>query len=65
VVLIDTNPLIYLLEGSPLAAPFEPILADIESGRIQALTTSVTLAEIVGGPLRAGDEARLPAIRSC
>ena len=64
-VLIDTNPLIYLLEGSPLAAPFEPILADIESGRIQALTTSVTLAEIVGGPLRAGDEARLPAIRSC
>ena len=56
-VLVDTNPLIYLLEGSPLAAAFEPVFADIDSGRIQAVTTPVTLAEIVAGPLRVGNEA--------
>lgn len=56
-VLIDTSPLIYLFEGHPLAAPFEPIFAAVEAGRIQALTTPVTLAELVAGPLKAGKEA--------
>jgi predicted nucleic acid-binding protein len=56
-VLIDTNPLIYLLEGSRLARAFEPVFADVDSGRIQAVTTPVTLAEVVAGPLKAGNEA--------
>ena len=30
-VLIDTNPLIYLLEGHALAKPFEPIFAAIDA----------------------------------
>jgi predicted nucleic acid-binding protein len=56
-VLIDTNPIIYMFEGSALAAPFEAIFADIDAGRIQALVTPVTVAEVVTGPLKAGKEA--------
>ncbi len=55
-VLVDTNPIIYLLEGNPLALPFEPLFAAIDAGRIQALVTPVTLAEVVAGPLKAGKE---------
>jgi predicted nucleic acid-binding protein len=56
-VLIDTNPIVYVLEGHPLAARFEPILDDVDAGRISALVTPVTIAEVVSGPLRAGKEA--------
>lgn len=56
-VLIDSNPLIYMFEGSSLAAAFDPIFVAIASGRIQALVTPVTLAEVVAGPLKAGKEA--------
>ncbi|GDY15096.1 twitching motility protein PilT [Planctomycetota bacterium] len=56
-VLIDTNPIIYLFEGHPLVAPFEPIFAAVDAGRIQALVTPVTLSEVVTGPLKAGKEA--------
>jgi predicted nucleic acid-binding protein len=56
-VLLDTNPIIYVLEGHALASRFEPIFADVQAGRISALVTPVTLAEVVSGPLRAGKEA--------
>jgi len=56
-VLIDTNPIIYVFEDHALAALFEPIFAAVETGRIQALMTPVTLAEVVSGPLKAGKEA--------
>jgi len=56
-VLIDTNPIIYMFEGHTLATPFEPIFAAIDAGRIQALVTPVTLAEVVAGPLKATKEA--------
>lgn len=56
-VLIDTNPLVYWFEGSSLAAPFESVFADIEAGRIDAMVTPITVAEVVSGPLRAGKEA--------
>lgn len=56
-VLMDTNPIVYWFEGSALAEPFEPIFADIQAGRIAALVTPITLAEVVSGPLRAGKEA--------
>lgn len=55
-VVIDTAPVIYVLEGSPLAAPFEAILADVDAGRIHAVVTPITIAEVVSGPLRAGRE---------
>jgi predicted nucleic acid-binding protein len=56
-ILVDTNPLVYVLEGSPLAEPFEPVFAAIDAGRIEAVTTAITLAEVVVAPLRAGREA--------
>lgn len=53
-VLVDTAPIIYLLEGNTLADAFEPLFADIDSGRIQAIVTPITLAEVASGPLRVG-----------
>jgi predicted nucleic acid-binding protein len=56
-VLIDTNPIIYWFENSPLAVPFESVFADVHAGRIAAIVTPTTVAEVVSGPLRAGKEA--------
>lgn len=56
-MLVDTCPLIYLFEGHPLAARFEPLFADVDAGRIQAMITPITLAEVMTGPLKAGNEA--------
>jgi len=56
-VLIDTNPIIYVLEGNDLGKPFEPIFAAVDAGRISAIVTPVTLAEVVSGPLKAGKDA--------
>lgn len=53
-ILVDSAPIIYVLEGSPLAAPFEPVFTDIDRGRIQGLVTPITLAEVVSGPLASG-----------
>jgi predicted nucleic acid-binding protein len=55
-LLIDTSPLIYVFEDHPLAATFAPIFRDIDAGRIQAVITPITLAEILSGPFRAGKE---------
>jgi predicted nucleic acid-binding protein len=56
-VLIDTNPIIYLLEGNPLGEPFRPVFEAVDRGRISALVTPITIAEVVTGPLKAGKEA--------
>jgi len=56
-VLMDTNPIIYVFEGSTLAAPFVGVFEAIESGRIQAIVTPITIAEVVGGPLKVGNVA--------
>ncbi len=40
-----------------LAAPFRSLFESIESGRIQALVTPITVAEVVSGPLKAGKDA--------
>jgi predicted nucleic acid-binding protein len=56
-VLVDTNPVIYVLAGHRLGAQFEELFADIANGRISALTTPITLAEVVAGPLSAGNES--------
>jgi predicted nucleic acid-binding protein len=56
-VLVDTNPIIYVLEGNKLGASFRPLFEDIDRGRIRALVTPITVAEVVSGPLKAGKEA--------
>ena len=56
-VLVDTNPIIYVLEGNPLAASFRALFEDVDHGRIRAVVTPITVAEVVSGPLRAGKDA--------
>ena len=56
-VLVDTNPIIYVFEGSPLAAQFMSVFEAIDAGRIQAVVTPITVAEVVCGPMKAGNEA--------
>jgi predicted nucleic acid-binding protein len=56
-LLIDTNPIIYLLEGNHLGAPFRALFEAVDNGRIRALVTPITIAEVVSGPLKARKEA--------
>ena len=63
-VLVDTNPIIYVLEGHRLADRFVDVFADIESGHIQGIITPITLAEIVSGPLSRGHEAQAERYRA-
>jgi predicted nucleic acid-binding protein len=56
-VLVDSCPIIYVLEGSALAAPFDAVFADIDAGRIRGLVTPISLAEVVSGPISAGKDA--------
>ncbi len=62
-VLVDTNPIIYVLEGSRLAERYTSVFADIAAGRIHAIVTPVTLAEVVAGPLSHGHEAQAERYR--
>jgi predicted nucleic acid-binding protein len=62
-VLIDTNPIIYILEGNPLGAPFRSIFEAVDRGRIRALVTPITVAEVVSGPLKAKREALVERYR--
>ncbi len=62
-VLVDTNPIIYTLEGNPLGAPFRSIFEAVDSGRIRALVTPITVAEVVSGPLKANREALVERYR--
>ena len=56
-VTVDTAPIIYLLEDHPqFAEKFLPLFQQIEAGRIQAVVSPVTIAEVVAGPLSSGNE---------
>jgi predicted nucleic acid-binding protein len=56
-LLLDTNPIVYWLEGHTLADRFQPIFEKHAAGEVQFAITTVTIAEVLAGPLRAGDEA--------
>jgi predicted nucleic acid-binding protein len=54
---VDTAPIIYYLEDHPVYAPrFAPLFAGVAAARVQVVVSSVTLAEVLGGPLAAGKE---------
>ncbi len=56
-VTVDTAPIIYLLEDHPrFAEEFVPLFQQIEAGRILAVISPVTIAEVVAGPLSSGNE---------
>jgi predicted nucleic acid-binding protein len=57
-VLVDTAPIIYTLEGHRrFAGRFEPFFRRHEVGEIALAVTTVTIAEVLTGPMKAGEEA--------
>ncbi len=57
-VLVDTAPIIYVLEGhAQFAARFKPLFARHEAGTLQLAVSTVTLSEVLAGPIAAGEEA--------
>ena len=57
-VLVDTAPWIYLLQDHPDFAPrFEGLFIAAEQGRVELALSTVTLAEILTGPFKAGEAA--------
>lgn len=57
-LLLDSAPIIYWLDGNPtLSRKFEPLFEAHDEGRVRFAVTSLTLAEVLTGPLKAGDEA--------
>jgi predicted nucleic acid-binding protein len=57
-LLIDTAPIIYILEGHPrLAARFRPLFDAHANGKVRFAVTTVTMAEVLTGPLSSGEEA--------
>jgi predicted nucleic acid-binding protein len=56
-LLVDSAPIIYVLEDHPeFAAVFRPVFEAHENGLVRFAVTTVTLAEVLTGPLIKGDE---------
>jgi predicted nucleic acid-binding protein len=57
-LLLDTSPIIYFLESHPQFAPrFNPLFDRHAAGALRFAVTTITVAEVLAGPLQAGDEA--------
>ncbi len=57
-LLIDAAPIIYVLEAHhKFASRFEPLFKAHAAGRLSFAVTTVTITEVLTGPLKAGDEA--------
>ena len=57
-LLLDSAPIIYFLEDHPKLGPyFRPLFDEHAAGRVRFAVTTITVAEILTGPLQAGDEA--------
>ena len=57
-LVIDSAPIIYVLENHPaFASRFIPVFERAEAGDYELIVTTMTLAEVLTGPLRQGDES--------
>lgn len=57
-LLIDTAPIIYCLEDHKKFGPrFQPLFEAQLNGDLRLAVTTITLAEVLTGPLQSGDEA--------
>lgn len=64
-VVVDSAPIIYVLEGHPeLAARFQPLFDRHAKGEVAFAVTTITIAEVLAGPLNAGDEAFVKRYRA-
>lgn len=56
-VTVDSAPIIYFLEGHRrLAARFAPLFDAAADGKISIFVSTLTLAEVVAGPIKAGND---------
>ncbi len=57
-VCIDTGPFIYLIEQNPkYLGVLRPIFAEIDAGKIDALTSNITLLEVLVLPFKTKNES--------
>ena len=56
-LLVDSAPIIYELENHPKFAPiFKPVFEAHDKGLVRFAVTTITLAEVLAGPLGNGDQ---------
>jgi predicted nucleic acid-binding protein len=64
-VLVDSAPIIYFLDGHPALGPrFQPLFDAHATGKIRFVITTITVAEVLTGPLQARDEALVRRYRA-
>jgi predicted nucleic acid-binding protein len=64
-VLMDTAPIVYFLEAQPkLAKLFRPLFERHAAGELQFAVTTVSIAEVLTGPLQSGNEALAERFRT-
>jgi predicted nucleic acid-binding protein len=57
-LLLDSAPIIYFLEGhAKLGLRFAPLFEAHAAGRVQFAVTTVSVCEVLTGPLKSGDDA--------
>lgn len=57
-LMVNSAPIIYMLEGHPAFMPrFRPLFDAHAAGRLRFAVTTLAIAEVLTGPLKAGDEA--------
>ena len=57
-VLMDSAPIVYFLEKHPqFASIFRPLFEAHAAQRVQFAVTTISIAEVLTGPLQGGDEA--------
>jgi predicted nucleic acid-binding protein len=57
-VLVDSAPIIYVLEANArFAARFAPLFQRHAQGEIELAVSTITIAEVLTGPLKMGEEA--------
>ena len=64
-LLLDSAPIIYFLEGHPKFGPrFQPLFEEHANGRVRFAVTTITIVEVLTGPLSAGEESLVRRYRN-
>ena len=64
-LLLDSAPVIYFLEDHPkLAKRFAPLFEAHGAGRVQFATTTITVCEVLTGPLKVQDDSAVRRYRA-
>ena len=64
-ILLDSAPIIYFLEDHPKFGPrFQVLFEEHARGKVRFAVTTITIAEVLAGPLGVGDESLVRRYRS-